>query len=38
VLGGNQPHLAAHQPVAPDSHTLIFVPSGFGARFAPTCG
>jgi len=36
VLGGNQPQLSPRTPGRwrqPDSHTLLFVPSGFGARF-----
>ena len=37
VLGGNRPQLSPRTPgrwIQPDSHTLLFVPSGFGARFA----
>jgi hypothetical protein len=37
VLGGNRPQLSPRTPGQwrqPDSHTLLFVPSGFGARFA----
>jgi peptidoglycan hydrolase-like protein with peptidoglycan-binding domain len=37
VLGGNRPQLTPRTPGRwrqPDSHTLIFAPSGFGARFA----
>jgi hypothetical protein len=36
VLGGNDPQLSPRTPGRwrrPDSHTLLFVPSGFGARF-----
>jgi hypothetical protein len=36
VLGGNRPQLSPRTPgrwTHPDSHTLLFVPSGFGARF-----
>jgi hypothetical protein len=37
VLGGDRPQLTPRTPGRwrqPDSHTLLFVPSGFGARFA----
>jgi hypothetical protein len=37
VLGGNRPQLSPRTPGRwrqPDSHTLLFVPSGFGAPFA----
>jgi hypothetical protein len=37
VLGGNRPQLSPRTPGQwrqPDSHTLLFVPSGFGAPFA----
>jgi hypothetical protein len=36
VLGGSRPQLSPRTPGRwrqPDSHTLLFVPSGFGARF-----
>jgi len=36
ALGGDRPQLSPHTPgrwTQPDSHTLLFVPSGFGAPF-----